>query len=116
MRRLELQPVLAVADPPSRRADELAGTDDGSVPNHGDKVALSAGFDPEETEPVLGVVVGDALHQPRQCLGWCCRAGRDRLSQTQGSPAQAGRVGSLRHRLNRPVIERPRRFRSALLF
>jgi hypothetical protein len=73
--------MLAVGDPPSGRADELAGVDDGRVSDHGDKIPLAARFDAQDIEPVLGVVKRDALHQPRQCLGWCRRAARDRLSQ-----------------------------------
>ena len=83
VRCLELQPVLAVIDPPPRRGGEFAGADNGGVPDHSDQVPLPARFDPEHAKPVLGVVVGDALHQPGQCLRRCRCAGRNRLSQSK---------------------------------
>jgi hypothetical protein len=55
-------------------ADELAGADDGSVPDHRHEIALPAGFDPQHAEAVLGIVQRDALNQLGEGLGWCCRA------------------------------------------
>ena len=40
--------------------------------NDGDEVAVAPRLDPDDAEAVLGVLVGDALDQPRQHLpiGW----------------------------------------------
>lgn len=60
MDRLELQPVLTVVDPTAGGDDELTSIDDGRVPDH-HPVTLSARFDLQHAEAVLGVVVGDAF-------------------------------------------------------
>src|SRR5215469_6061134 len=59
----------AIVDPAPARLDELAGRDHRRVTEHGDQVALTAGFDPQHAEAVLVVVEGDALDQAGQDLG-----------------------------------------------
>jgi hypothetical protein len=53
----------AVVDPAPARLDKLAGHDHRRVTEHGDQVALAAGFDPQHAEAVLVVVEGDAFNQ-----------------------------------------------------
>ena len=59
----------AVVDPAPARLDELAGRDHRRMTEHGDQVALAAGFDPQHAEAVLIAVEGDALDQAGQNLG-----------------------------------------------
>jgi hypothetical protein len=63
-RSSELDAVGAVVDPDSARLDELTGRDHRSMTENGDQVALAAGFDAQDAEPVLFVVEGDALDEP----------------------------------------------------
>ena len=68
----ELLTMGAVVDPVPRCGDPLAGRYNGGVPHHGDEVAVAPRLDPNDTKAVLGVLVADALDQPRQHLsiGW----------------------------------------------
>jgi hypothetical protein len=54
----------AVVDPRPARLDELAGGDHRGMPNEGDEIALPAGFDTQNAEPVLGVVECDPVDEP----------------------------------------------------
>jgi hypothetical protein len=42
------------------------------VPHYGDQVAVASCLDPDDAKSVLGILIGDALDQPRQNLsiGW----------------------------------------------
>jgi len=42
------------------------------VPDHGDEITVAPRLDPNDTKAVLGILVCDALDQPRQHLsiGW----------------------------------------------
>ena len=42
------------------------------MPNHGDQITVAACLDPNDTKPILCVLIGNPLDQPRQCLsiGW----------------------------------------------
>jgi hypothetical protein len=80
--RIELQPMVAVVDPDARRADELARADDGGVAGDDHEVALPPRLDPQDTEAVFGVVVGDTLEHPRERLGRCSHDGPRRLPQS----------------------------------
>jgi hypothetical protein len=42
------------------------------MPHYGDQVAVAPRLDPDDTKAVLGILVRDALDQPRQHLsiGW----------------------------------------------
>jgi hypothetical protein len=44
----------------------------GGMPHYGDELAVAPRLDPNDAKAVLGVLVGDALDQPRQHLsiGW----------------------------------------------
>src|ERR1700730_13367052 len=65
----ELDAMRAVVDPGSARLDELTGRDHRSVAENRDLVSLPAGFNRQDGEAVLLVVVGDALDQTGQDLG-----------------------------------------------
>jgi len=71
-----LDAVRAVVDPKAARLDEFASRDHRSMPDDGDQIALSAGFDTQHAEAVLGIVKGDAIDQTGQDLGWSGRFGR----------------------------------------
>src|ERR1700731_3200132 len=58
----------AVIDPGSARLNELAGRDHRRVTKDSVQVALAAGFDAENAEPVLFIVEGDALDKAGQDL------------------------------------------------
>jgi len=68
-RSSELAAVGAVIYPRAARLDELAGRDHRGMANDGDEIALTAGFDTQNTEAVLIVVECDALDQTGQNLG-----------------------------------------------
>jgi hypothetical protein len=56
----------AVVDPFARCGDPFAGGDGSGMRHHGYQVAVSARLDPQNTEAILGVVVGDAFDEARQ--------------------------------------------------
>jgi hypothetical protein len=67
----------AVIYPGAARPDELAGRNHRSLAENRDLVPLPAGIDTQDAEAGLLVVVGDALDQTGQNLGWralpgCC--------------------------------------------
>src|ERR1700722_8168071 len=68
----ELLAMGTVVDPVPRCGDPLAGRYCRGVTHHGDEVALAPRLDPNDTKAVFGVLVCDALDQPRQYLsiGW----------------------------------------------
>jgi hypothetical protein len=68
-RGFELDAMRAVVDPRPARLDELAGRDHRRMADEGDEIALAAGFDTQNAEPVLGVVECDPVDQPSQDLG-----------------------------------------------
>src|SRR4029453_18796796 len=70
----------AVVDPFARCSDPLAGGNYRGVPDHRDQSAVAACPDPQNAEPVLFIVVGDALDEAGQnFLGWwfCLRSHAD---------------------------------------
>jgi hypothetical protein len=67
-RGFELEPMRAVVDPGSTCLDELAGRDHRGMANEGDEIALTAGFDPQHAEAILGIVERDAIDQAGQDL------------------------------------------------
>src|SRR5271169_2511103 len=69
----EFDAVRAVVDPAAAGLHELAGRDHRRVAEHGDQVALAAGFDAQHAEPALFVVEGDTLDEAGQDLGWRAR-------------------------------------------
>jgi hypothetical protein len=64
----ELQAVGAVVHPDPAHLHRFAGADRGSMPDHGDQVALATHLDPEHAEAAVLVVERHPLHQPGQCL------------------------------------------------
>jgi hypothetical protein len=64
----ELDSAGTIGDPGSAGLDELASRDHRGVAENRDQVALPAGFDTQDAEPVLVVVEGDALDQTSQDL------------------------------------------------
>jgi len=56
----------AVIDPFARCGDPLAGRDHWGMPDQRDQFAVAACLDPQNTETVLLIVVGDALGEARQ--------------------------------------------------
>jgi hypothetical protein len=54
----------AVVDPAPAGLDELAGRDHRRVTEDGYQVVLAAGFDAQDTGPILFVVKSDALDEP----------------------------------------------------
>jgi hypothetical protein len=103
--RPELDAMRAVVDPRPARLDELAGRDHRRMADEGDEIALAAGFDTQNAEPVLGVVECDPVDQPSQDLGRGARPrrlrhpgmmeikilGRYRDQTGTASPTDAGR-------------------------
>jgi hypothetical protein len=61
---LELLAVGAVVHPVTGGGDPLASGDCGGMANHGDQLAVATRLDPDDTKPVLGILVSDALNQP----------------------------------------------------
>src|SRR5258707_10900980 len=61
---LELLAVGAVVHPVTGGGDPLANRDCGGMANHGDQLAVATRLDPDDTKPVLGILVSDALNQP----------------------------------------------------
>jgi hypothetical protein len=60
-----------VVDPFARCGDPLAGGNHRGVPDHCDQFAVAACLDSQNAEPVLFIVVGDALDEAGQnFLGW----------------------------------------------
>ena len=66
--RPELLAVGAVVDPLPGDRDPLAGRDRGGVAHDRDQVAMAPRLDPQDAEPVFGVVEGDALDRTGQDL------------------------------------------------
>ena len=66
--RLELLAVGAVVDPLSGCRDPFPGRDHGGVAHDRDQVAMAPCLDPQNAEPAVRVVEGDALDQPGQDL------------------------------------------------
>ena len=60
----ELLAVGTVVGPVPRCGDPFAGRYCGSVPDYGDQVAMAPRLDPNDTKPVLSILVGDALDHP----------------------------------------------------
>src|ERR1700691_250872 len=58
----------AVVDPVPGCGDPLAGRYCGGMPHYSDEVAVAPRLNPDDTKAVLGVLVGDALHQTGQHL------------------------------------------------
>ena len=66
--------------------------------NHSNQIAVAPRLDPDDTESVLGVLVGDAFDQPRQHLsiGWIglrlhnAGAWRSIVRILKGKPTAAG--------------------------
>ena len=53
----------AVVNPAATRVDELAGRDHRGMPDKGNQIALTAGFDTQHAKPSLGIVECDAVDQ-----------------------------------------------------
>jgi len=74
----------AIVDPGPARLDELAGRYHRRMADDRDRITLSAGFNPQHAEAILGVVERDAVDQPRQELGRGARPGwlyhRDKMN------------------------------------
>ena len=66
--RFELLAVCAVIDPFTRGRDPLAGGDGRGVADHRHDITMPARLGSQNTEAVLGVVVGDALDEAGQCF------------------------------------------------
>ena len=60
--------VRAVIGPGPARLNELAGRDHRGMADEGDEIALTASFNPQHAEAVLGVMEGDAVDQAREDL------------------------------------------------
>lgn len=69
---LELLAMGSVIHPVAGSGDPLAGRYCGGMPDDRDQVAVAPRLYPDDTKPVLGVLIGDPLNQPRQHLsiGW----------------------------------------------
>ncbi|MDR3494854.1 MAG: hypothetical protein P4L82_09640 [Ancalomicrobiaceae bacterium] len=61
-----LSAMRAVVDPFARRRDPLAGRNDGGEPDHGDEIAMTSRFDPQNAKSSLTVVKRYPLDQTRQ--------------------------------------------------
>jgi hypothetical protein len=66
--RLELLTMGPVVDPIPRCGDPLPSRYCGGMSYNGDEVTVAPRLDPNDAKSVLGVLVGDALDQPRQNL------------------------------------------------
>src|SRR6202042_1944668 len=49
-------------------SDPLAGRDDSSMPDDGDKIPVASRLDPNDAKSVVGILVSHALNQPGQHL------------------------------------------------
>jgi hypothetical protein len=56
----------AVVDPIARGRDPLIGRNGCGVPNYGHHIPMAAHFGTQNAEPILEIVVGDALDEARQ--------------------------------------------------
>ena len=63
-RALNCWAVGAIVDPLSGCRDPFPGRDHGGVAHDRDQVAMAPRLDPQNAEPVVRVVEGDALDQP----------------------------------------------------
>jgi hypothetical protein len=61
-----------IVDPFASCRNPLACRDDGSVTDDRDKIAMATGLCPQNTKPILGVVVSDTLDKASQhvAIGW----------------------------------------------
>jgi hypothetical protein len=105
-RGFELDAVRAVVDPGPARLDELAGGDHRGMPDQGDEIALTACFDSQHAEAVVGVVEGDTVDQSRQNLR---RAHRRYLRHSRDDGCGAGETPELPFLISlKPVSRGPR--------
>jgi len=87
-----LQAIGAVVGPGVRELHPLAGGDGGGMAHHGDQVLVPTSLDAQHAEAVLGIVVGDPLHQPGQGL---CGSGGGVCGRRPDPPAYpAGKMGA----------------------
>jgi hypothetical protein len=63
-------PVRPIIDPPAARLDEFAGTDRRGMADDGDQIALAACLQPQDAEPTVLVVKGDALDEAGEVLAF----------------------------------------------
>jgi hypothetical protein len=69
--RLELESVIAIANPASLGVDPFAGADAGERADDGDEIAVTFDFELEDGESRVFVEERDPFNQSGQALGWC---------------------------------------------
>ena len=86
----ELHAMRPVVDPPAACLDELAGADRRGMADDGDQVALAARLHPQDAEPAVLVVEGDALDEAGEVLAVGCGLRRPHPRLTFPPPRSPG--------------------------